>query len=74
MRISTNNVTMEDNLHVVEKKADVEKDVLTEERHMKDFLNIVFEYAGVQNNMGAEVESKVVNIFDAYLNLIKEWI
>ena len=42
MRISTNNITVEDNLHAVEKKVDIEQAVLTEESHIKDVFNIVF--------------------------------
>ena len=64
---------MEDNLHAVEKKGDVEQEAHTEESHMKDVFNIVFEYVGVQNSMGQKVESKVVNKFDADLKLIEEW-
>jgi len=65
MRISTKRITVEDDLHAVEKKANVWKEGLTKESHMKDVLNIIFEYTGVQNNMGVGVESKVVNKFDA---------
>ena len=36
MRISTNNITVEDNLYVVEKKADVQQESLIEESHIKD--------------------------------------
>jgi len=74
MRISTNNITVEDNLHAVEKKANVQKESLTEESHIKDVFNIVFEYVGVYNSMGKEVERKVVNKFDADLKFIEEWI
>jgi len=74
MRISTNNITVEDNLHAVEKKEDIEQEALIEESHMKYVFNIVFKYVGVQNSTGAEVESKVVNKFHADLKLIEEWI
>lgn len=38
------------------------------------FLTLFFEYAGVRNSMGKEVERKVVNKFDEDLKLIEEWI
>ena len=41
MRISTNNITVEDNLHAFEKKVYVEMETLTQE-HNKDVFNIVF--------------------------------
>lgn len=62
MRIPTNNITVENELHAVEKKADVKQEALTEGRHIKYVFNIVFKYASVQNNMGAEVESGLVII------------
>lgn len=49
MRISTNNITVEDNLHEVEKKVDVEQEALTKEHNINVF-NIVFEYVDVQNS------------------------
>ena len=55
-------------------KVDVEQEALTEESHIKYVFNIIFEYVGVQNSAGAEVERKVVNKFDADLKLIEEWI
>ena len=73
MRISTNNITVEGNLHAAEKKADVKQEPLTKE-HNKHVFNVSFEYVGVQNNMGIHFENKVVNIFDANLKLIEEWI
>jgi len=76
MRISTDHIIVEDSFSEVEKKAEkeeVEQESLTEE-HNKHVFNIVFEYAGVQNNMGEEVESKFVNEFDGDLMLIEEWI
>jgi len=39
MRISTN-IKVEDNLHAVEKKANIDQEALTEESHMKDFLTL----------------------------------
>jgi len=42
MRICTNDITVEDNLHAIEKKGYVEQQALTEESHIKDDFNIVF--------------------------------
>ena len=63
MRISTNAIIVEDNLHVVEKKTVVKQESLNEESHFKDVFNIIFEYARVQNSMAEKVENKVVNKF-----------
>ena len=71
MGISTNCITVEYNLHAVENKAEVEKEALIEESNIKYVFSIVFEYAGIQNSMGAEFER---NKFDANLKFIEKWI